>query len=415
MIQLTRPTATPWQHPETYWPGLTAATEQLDPVYGVVHLGAFAHNAFDMLDRAHGTPLRVATKSIRVRELIDAALALPGYAGVLAFTLPEALWLATDAPGRPGLTDVVVGYPSVNRSAIRELAADPVLASRVTVMVDSVDELDLIDTVVAPDQRSSIRVCIELDASFESRLLGFTGVRRSPLHTLEQVLAVARAVTERRGFDLVGMMAYEAQIAGTTNDPEGRPVYGRAVRWMQRNSAAELATRRSSIVAAVRQIADLEFVNGGGTGSIESTSADASVTDVAVGSGLFGPHLFDHYTHFHPAPAAAFALPVVRKPTPELATLMGGGWIASGPPGGDRLPKLVWPEGLRMLPREMAGEVQTPVSGAAARELRLGDRVWARHTKAGELSEHLNELVVVDDSGVVGAVPTYRGEGKLFV
>jgi D-serine deaminase-like pyridoxal phosphate-dependent protein len=199
------------------------------------------------------------------------------------------------------------------------------------------------------------------------------------------------------------------------NVPEGKPAYGVAVRWMQRNSSAELAARRGAAVAAVREVADLEFVNGGGTGSIESTHADASVTEVAAGSGLFGPHLFDHYSHFSPAPAAAFALSVVRKPTPELATILGGGWIASGPPAPDRMPKLVWPEGLRMLPREMAGEVQTPVEGPAARELVAGDRVWARHTKAGELSEHVNEFHVVSDGEVVDALPTYRGEGKAFL
>ena len=165
----------------------------------------------------------------------------------------------------------------------------------------------------------------------------------------------------------------------------------------------------------MRAIADLEFVNGGGTGSLERTAADGSVTEIAAGSGLFGPHLFDNYTHFAPAPAAAFTLSVVRKPQPELATLLGGGWIASGPPGVDRLPRLVWPEGLEMLPREMAGEVQTPLKGEAAKALRTGDRVWARHTKAGEASEHLNEFAVVAAGAIVETLSTYRGQGKAFL
>jgi D-serine deaminase-like pyridoxal phosphate-dependent protein len=136
---------------------------------------------------------------------------------------------------------------------------------------------------------------------------------------------------------------------------------------------------------------------------------------VAAGSGLFGPHLFDGYTHFHPAPAAAFALDVVRRPAPDIATLLGGGWIASGPPAPDRVPKVVWPEGLRMLARESAGEVQTPLRGAAARDLAVGDRVWLRHTKAGELSEHLDAFALVENGVLVGALPTYRGEGKTFL
>jgi D-serine deaminase-like pyridoxal phosphate-dependent protein len=165
----------------------------------------------------------------------------------------------------------------------------------------------------------------------------------------------------------------------------------------------------------VRQVCDLEFVNGGGTGSLESTAADSSVTEIAAGSGLFGGHLFDDYRQFHPAPAASFALSVVRKPRHDVATVLGGGWSASGPPGKDRLPRIVWPEGLDMVPREMAGEVQTPVVGRAAIPLRAGDRVWFRHTKSGELSEHLTEFAVVDEGQIVETLPTYRGEGKAFL
>jgi D-serine deaminase-like pyridoxal phosphate-dependent protein len=176
-----------------------------------------------------------------------------------------------------------------------------------------------------------------------------------------------------------------------------------------------LAARRAEAVAAVREVARLEFVNGGGTGSLESTSSEDAVTEIAAGSGLFGPHLFDHYSRFTPAPAAAFALSVVRRPTQGMATLLGGGWIASGPPGADRVPKPVWPEGLGLVEREMAGEVQTPLTGKNAAAMRVGDRVWFRHTKAGELSEHLNEFVLVDGDRVVDRLPTYRGEGKAFL
>ncbi|WP_349897474.1 amino acid deaminase/aldolase [Parafrigoribacterium soli] len=410
-IALTRPEAshTPWLDPSSYWQGLTAATSELDPPYGVISLQALAANAFSMLDRANGTRIRVASKSVRVRGIIDAVLALPGFGGILAYTLDEALWLAEDH------ADVVVGYPSVDREALRRLALSPELASRVTLMVDSVEHLDLIDAILPPGKRESIRVCLELDASFESRVLGHIGTYRSPLFTVQHARDFARLVGARDGFTLVGMMAYEGQIAGTVDRPAGKPVYGAIVRGMQKQSVRELATRRAEAVAAVREEAELEFVNGGGTGSLESTSAEDAVTEIAAGSGLFGPHLFDHYSRFTPAPAAAFALSVVRKPTPKMAALHGGGWIASGPPGGDRLPLVVWPEGLRMVPREMAGEVQTPVTGDGAARLRVGDRVWLRHTKAGELSEHLNDFTLVDGDRIVGRVPTYRGEGKAFL
>jgi len=406
---LERPEGTPWERPAEYWPALQAATAELEPPFGVISLAALAHNAHTMLDRANGTTIRVASKSVRVRQVLDAVLALPGYRGVLAYTLPEALWLAGG-----GIDDVVVGYPTADRAAIAELAADPVLAARVTLMVDSVAHLDFIDAVVPPTSRNTIRVCLELDASWNSRLFGHIGTWRSPIHTVADARALAERITSRPGFELVGMMAYEGQVAGLADRPAGQPLMGAAVRWIQRQSVRELAERRALAVAAVREVADLEFVNGGGTGSLETTSAEDAVTEIAAGSGLFGPHLFDNYTRFSPAPAAAFALPVVRKPTPTMATILGGGWIASGPPASDRLPRPVWPQGLKLVSREAAGEVQTPVTGAEAARLQVGDRVWWRHTKAGELSEHLDEFALVSEGAVVATLPTYRGEGKVF-
>jgi D-serine deaminase-like pyridoxal phosphate-dependent protein len=408
-MRVTDAAGAPWLHPERYWPALTAATSELDTPVAALHLDALRHNSHDMLRRAGGTPIRVATKSLRVRSVIEAALKLPGYRGVLAYTLPEALWLAET------IDDIVVGYPTADRAGIERLGRSEELAATITLMVDSIAHLDHIDSVLPPARRAEIRVCLELDSSWEAPLLGHLGVWRSPVHTADDAAALASAIVSRPGFRLVGLMGYEAQVAGIGDRLAGKPLEGTLNRWMRRKSIAELAERRAAAVTAVRQVADLEFVNGGGTGSIESTHADASVTDIAAGSGFFGGHLFDNYSGFTPAPAAAFALSVARKPTSETATLLGGGWIASGPPGRDRLPRIVWPEGLRLVRREMAGEVQSPVTGRAARALAVGDRVWLRHTKSGELSEHVNEFAVVDDGKVVDVVPTYRGEGKAFL
>ncbi len=415
------PTERPGADPSAHWPRLTSATAPLDPPFGVIDRAALAYNAADLARRAGGVPIRVASKSIRVRGVLEAVLARPGFAGVLAYTLREALWLADSrARGGSDLDDVVVGYPTADRAALARLVADEQLAARVTLMIDDIAHLELIDAVAAPGARPSIRVALELDASWKAPILGHLGVRRSPLHTPEQLAALARTVTERKGFVLDGVMAYEAQLAGLGDALPGRPVRSALIRGIQWASRAELAERRGRAVAAVRAIAEaagtpLRFVNGGGTGSLESTAADGSVTELAAGSGLLGPHLFDTYRAFTPAPAAAFALPVVRRPADDIATLLGGGWIASGPPGLDRLPQVVWPAGLRMLSTEAAGEVQTPVQGSAARSLRVGDRVWLRHTKAGELAEHLDSYAVVDGDRVAGELPTYRGEGKVFL
>lgn len=392
------------------WEAWSTATADEEPPFAVLDLEALRTNAASMVYRASGKPIRLATKSLRVRGAIERVLRMPGYAGALAFTLPEALWLATDC------ADVVVGYPSVDRAAIARLAADERAAARVTLMIDDSAQLDLIDAIAPPAKRPPIRICLELDASWPGPPpLGRLGVLRSPLGTPDEVRALAEVVARRPGFRLVGLMAYEAQIAGVADGVPHRGAMNAAIAAIKRRSRAEITERRTQTVAAVSAVAPLEFVNGGGTGSLESTAADASVTEVAAGSGLFAGHYFDGYAGFSPRPATGFALSVVRKPRPDCVTVLGGGWVASGPPGTDRLPLVAHPAGLRMAAREMAGEVQTPLIGEAARRLGIGDRVWLRHAKSGELSEHVNEFVCVEEGRIVERLPTYRGEGKAFL
>ena len=384
---------------------LEAATADLDPPFAVVDLDAFDANASDLLRRAGGKPVRLASKSVRCRALAARAHEA-GLQGTLAFTLPEALWLEED--------DVVVGYPTVDRAALRELTAGPA-RERVTLMVDSREHLDAVAATGAA-AAAPVRVCLDVDASWWAvggrvRI----GAKRSPLRTVEQVAELAREVVRRPEVVLDGLMMYEAQIAGVGDAPPGNPLRGAALRAMQRASGREIADRRAAIVRAVREIAPLRFVNGGGTGSVEATAAEASVTEVAAGSGLFAPTLFDTYRAFSPRPAAFFALPVVRRPSPRAATALGGGYPASGAAGRDRLPRPAFPRGLRLDPLEGAGEVQTPLLGRAARSLRIGDRVWMRHAKAGELCERFDVLHLVEGEGIVDVVPTYRGEGKCFL
>ncbi len=379
----------------------------------VTDLPTLWSNADSLVRRANGLPIRIASKSVRCREVLRATLDRPGYQGILAFQLAEALWLHSQ-----GFTDLVVGYPTADRRAIAQLAANEQAASDITLMVDSAEQLDLIDSVVSPARRPIIRLCLDVDASFRLFRLHI-GVRRSPVHHVRAAVALARLIRDRAGFALVGLMSYEAQIAGISD--AGHSLKQAVVRELQRRSIAELADRRASVVAAVREVAataggaPLEFVNGGGTGSLESSSAETSLTEVAAGSGLYGCGLFDHYTRFKPAPALYFALPVVRRPAADIATVLGGGWVASGPAGQDRLPVPTYPAGLKMLKTEGAGEVQTPLRGRAARNLRIGDVVLFRHAKAGEMLEHTNMVHLVDSGKIVESVPSYRGEGKAFL
>jgi D-serine deaminase-like pyridoxal phosphate-dependent protein len=381
---------------------LDAATADLDPPFAVVDLDAFDANAADMLGRAAGTPVRLASKSVRCRALVDRALGA-GLRGILAFTLPEALWLAGE-----GHDDVVIAYPTVHRAALAELAGGPARES-ITLMVDCREHVDLIPAADGP-----VRVCIDVDAGWRP-LGGWVriGAKRSPLRTPAHAAALAREVAARPGLELDGLLMYEAQIAGVGDDPRGNPLLGAAVRAMQRASARELADRRDAVVQAVRTVAPLRFVNGGGTGSIERTAAERAVTEVAAGSGLLGPALFDAYRAFTPRPAALFALPVVRRPSRRVVTALGGGYPASGPAGRDRLPTPALPAGLRLDRLEGAGEVQTPLHGGAG--LRVGDRVWMRHAKAGELCERFDVLHLLQGGRRVATVPTYRGEGRCFL
>jgi len=368
---------------------LDEATADLDPPFAAVDLDAFDANAADLLRRAGGKPVRLASKSVRCRALIGRALDA-GMRGILAFTLPEALWLADE-----GRRDLVVAYPSTDRAALARVSGD----EHVTVMVDCAEHLDLLTPPT--------RVCLDVDASWW--LAGGRvriGAKRSPLHTPGQAAALAREVVAR-GHVLDGIMSYEAHIAGIAD--RGSP----AVRLMKRLSARELAARRAAVVAAVEQVAPLRFVNGGGSGSVQDTAAEDAVTEVAAGSGLFVPSLFDGYRSFEPRPAAFFALPVVRRPSASVATVLGGGYVASGAAGRDRLPTPVAPPGLGLDRMEGAGEVQTPLHGAG--RLRIGDRVWFRHAKAGELCERFATLHLVQGGRIVDEVPTYRGEGMTFL
>ncbi|MCL7428698.1 amino acid deaminase/aldolase [Streptomyces sp. YS415] len=387
------------------------ATAHLDAPLAIVDLDAFDANADDLVRRAAGKPIRVASKSVRCRALLERVLARDGFAGIMSFTLAESLWLA-----RSGFDDILLAYPSADRAGFAELTGDPKLAGAVTVLIDDPAQLRLIDDA-RDGGREVVRVCLELDTSL--KLLGGrirVGARRSPLHTAGQVADLARLVARRPGFEVVGIMAYEGHVAGVGDSVAGHPLRSRAVRLMQATARRELAVRRAEVVRALRAVApELAFVNGGGTGSVQHTAAEDCVTEIGAGSGLYVPRLFDNYTSFRGRPAALFAQPVVRRPGVGVVTVLGGGYPASGAAGPDRLPVPYLPEGLRYDPQEGPGEVQTPLLGSPADDLLIGDKVWFRHAKAGELCERFEQLHLVEGNTVTATVPTYRGEGHTFL
>ncbi|HST70187.1 MAG TPA: amino acid deaminase/aldolase [Solirubrobacterales bacterium] len=386
---------------------------EVEAPFAFVDLEAMWANAEEMLGRAGGKPIRIASKSIRCRALLEAILGRDErFQGLMTFTLPETLWLAEQ-----GFENLLLAYPTADGGALEELAlrsaASPEGAP--IVMVDSVEHLEMIESVLGTGA-PPLRVCIDVDASWwwlGGRVK--VGPKRSPIHTVEQAVALAREIEKRPQIELDALMAYEGQIAGVGDQPPGQWRRGAAIRFMQKRSAEELAQRRKAIVSSLGEFVELEIVNGGGTGSLDLTAAEEAVTEVTAGSGFYAPVLFDHYSRFRLTPAAGFALPIVRKPSSGTATALGGGYLASGAGDATRLPSPWLPEGLELDADEGAGEVQTPLLGAAAAGLEVGDRAYFRHAKAGELCERFDTLYLVEGDAIVDEVPTYRGEGKTFL
>ncbi|HEU4336148.1 MAG TPA: amino acid deaminase/aldolase [Nocardioides sp.] len=394
------------------WSRLDAAVAALPeppstPI-AVVDLDAFDANADDLVRRAGGKPIRVASKSLRVPALLERALAHDGFSGVLAYTLAEALWLHESGVS----DDIVVAYPTVDVAGLRRLTSSPSAAAAITLMVDDAAHLDVVDSTRS-SRAVPVRVALDVDAGL--RFGGqHVGPKRSPLFDTADVVTLARHVVGRDGFRLVGVMTYEGQVAGVQDAVPDQRARSRVVRRLKQASMAQLLVRRREIAEALADVVALEFWNGGGSGSVEATAADPAVTEVAAGSGLLVPGIFDHYASFEPRPAAFFGLRVTRKPTPDMATVHGGGLIASGATGADRSP-LPWaPPGLHLTGLEGAGEVQTPLTGHPAAQLRIGDLVWFRHAKSGELFEHVRDVHLVRGDAVVEVVPSYRGRDRVF-
>jgi D-serine deaminase-like pyridoxal phosphate-dependent protein len=372
-------------------------------------VGLYDDNARAMLARAAGLPVRVASKSLRCRALLERALAIEGYRGVMCFTAREAAVLAGH-----GLDDLLVAYPTVDETELGEALERVAAGARIRFVVDDVEQVARIDRA-AKARGATAELCIDVDMSSAFPGLWF-GVRRSPVREVEGALRVARSVGERAAVRLVGVLGYEAQIAGLPDAVPGKAAVNAVVRMLKRRSIRELTERRGAIVRALRDEGfTIELVNGGGTGSLESTARDPSVTELTAGSGFFSPALFDAFRGFHHAPAAGFALPVVRRPAPGIVTCHGGGYVASGAAGPDRLPVPYLPAGARLLAQEGAGEVQTPVVLPRGVEVALGDPIFFRHAKAGELCERFESLVLIENGKVVDEVPTYRGEGYAFL
>ncbi len=378
--------------------------------FAFVDVNRFDRNIMTILKRAGQLPVCIASKSLRCIALMKRIQAASSqFHAVMAYSAREAVFLCSR-----GFDNILIAYPVWREAALPALCETIASGKRITLMVDCVEHVNYLNTV-GQDANTIIPICMDLDMSSRYPGLHF-GVRRSPITTVEQALALWNHSRRCAYVRLDGVMGYEAQIAGLQDHPPGAPLKNALVRALKQRSIREVALRRAAIVHALRDAGcSLRFVNGGGTGSVESTIAEEVVTEVTVGSGFYTPTLFDHYARFHHEPAAGFAVEIVRKPAPGIYTCQGGGYSASGAAGKDRLPRPWLPEGAELIGTEGAGEVQTPIRYAGPEPLTLGAPIFMRHAKAGELCERFSTLLLVADGAIVDEVSTYRGEGQCFL
>ncbi len=382
-----------------------------------VDLDAFDANIDYIRQMVEGTgrTVRLGSKSIRCEQLTRRIFERggPSFRGLLTFTVEETAWLADKGYG-----DMIVAYPTIQACDLRLMAEMTRAGKQVTLMVDNLNHLRALSQA-GQQAGVVIHACVEVDMAYQPLGIGrvHLGLRRSPLRQPAEVLELVRAAKGLPGVCINSLMGYEGHIAGTSDAVPGNGLKNAAMRFIKQRSVRELSFRRGAVVKALRdEGVQLEIVNGGGSGSLVSTLADPSITEVTVGSGFYCSALFHHFKEVKYRPAAFFATQVVRLPSPGIVTCLGGGYTASGPAGPEKLPRPVLPVGLKYLSLEGAGEVQTPLAlPSGCPPLPLGAPVIFQHAKAGELCERFDQLLLVHNEMVIGSVLTYRGEGKTFL
>jgi D-serine deaminase-like pyridoxal phosphate-dependent protein len=386
-----------------------ALADQAMPL-AFVDLNALDDNIRQALRRSGDKLIRTASKSVRSLAVLRRILGSDArFRGLLCYTAQESIYLS-----QHGFTDLVVAYPTWRAAEIAAVARAIAEGATITLMIDSLSHLDQIERI-AKQYGSCMPVCIDVDMASYLPGLHF-GVWRSTVKAPADAGALAERISNSKNLRLDGLMGYEAQIAGLGDQSPGRWLKNGVIRYLKRRSAREIAERRRSLVEAILDKGlKPRFVNGGGTGSLSTTSQEKTVTEVTVGSAFYAPALFDSYKEFRYTPAAGFAIEIVRRPRADIFTCLGGGYVASGIADPNRLPRVWLPEGAALLPLEGAGEVQTPVTYRGPEKLALGDPIFMRHSKAGELCERFTHLLLVSDGRLADRVTTYRGDGQCFL
>ena len=385
---------------------------------GVVDLDCLERNIQRVarIASASQKTIRIATKSVRCPELTRHILDFGGKAfkGLMCYSAPEAAFLA-----RQGFDDLLIAYPSVQNEEFEMVFELTLAGKQVILMIDEAMHVELLTKffkVKEVPADFSFSVCLDVDLSlrpFSGAL--HLGVQRSPIRSLEDFNRMVRLILNTKHLTLSGIMGYEAQIAGVPDGNPFTPLLNPIVAWVKSQSKKAVARRREAISRYLdAQSVRLEIFNGGGSGSIKSTVREPWLTEVTVGSGFLQSHIYDYFGENECEPAFCFALPVTRIPEPGMVTCQSGGFVASGAASWDKSPIPFLPEGLRALPSEGFGEVQTPLRNRSQKKLLPGDPVFFRPAKAGEIAERFNEYLLRRGNEIEARVKTYRGLGQCF-
>lgn len=364
----------------------------------ILDLDALDQNIKFINERSNNKKVRIASKSIRSNFVLEYLLKnVQNSFGIMAYSTEEAIWLRSI-----GKKNILVGYPKWDTHSLTALANNP---EEIVLMVDSPEHIKLIAPYFS--KSNPISICIDIDLSYDLTFLRF-GVFRSPIQNAMQLKNLIEMIKLNPEVKLVGLMGYEAQIAGVGDKSD------LLIQFLKFLSVPNLRKRRSDLVKFIKDSGiNLQLVNGGGSGSIETTTKEDIVTEITIGSAFYAPTLFDKYNDLTLTPSLIYSLPIIRRPASDIYTCYGGGYVASGSLGYEKLPSPYLPANVKLLKHEGAGEVQTPIKTNF--NFKLGDPVFFRYAKAGELCERFNEIYCVRGTKVEKVVPTFRGEGKVFV
>ena len=397
-------------------------------------MDALDHNIALVNQKTQAVNLRLATKSIRSIDVLHYIKdRSPHFIGLMSYAADESVYLLEN-----GFDNILCAYPTLDTISVANTLKYTQQGAVMVWMVDRPEHVAVLERV-GIEHGVKIDVCLDVNMSMPLPKLYF-GTKRSALMHKKDIKALLKHIKKSDHINLVAAMGYEAQIAGLPEHLPGKALLTPAIKLLKHRSQKQVSQRRGAMVNWLKkQGYALQMVNGGGSGSMDFTACQSEITEVTVGSAYYKPAYFDYMESMQDfRVAAGFVLPVTRQPEKDVITCHGGGFIASGAVGIDKAPVVHYPAGLTILNDEGFGEVQTPMKmdkrTVSETSLKIGDAVWCRHAKAGELCEHFNELVCYEGAAqmpqgtdeqainhtsirrkdAAATMTTYRGDGRCF-